>query len=150
MLSLIIASDWLCALSAEIAEESAPVRLIIELRMLSGRDADDVARADGNAVHRERGSAGRRIDAGDDAGDGRVVEDRVADGVGRGHRDRVLTAVGELIAARVLAIPGEGVGSGISGSGAGPHRIAGGILDGDRYVRRRSRQRVAVSRRAVR
>src|SRR6266481_2864847 len=121
MLSLIIANDWLCALSAEIAEESAPVRLIIELRMLSGCNADDVAHADGHA--------GRRIEAGHDPGDGRVVENRVADGVGRGHSDGVLAAVRELLAARVLAVPGEGVGSGVTGAGACPHRLAGGVLD---------------------
>src|SRR5512141_2206229 len=113
MLSLIIDSAWLCALSAEIAEESAPVRLMIVLRMRwSGRDADDAAGADGNAVHRERGRAGRCVDPGHFPGYGRVVENRVSGGVGRGDGHRVLAAVAELRATRILAVPGEGVGSG--------------------------------------
>ena len=37
----------------EIAEESAPVRLMIELRMKSRRDADDVGSADRNTVDGE-------------------------------------------------------------------------------------------------
>src|SRR5450631_124902 len=122
MLSAIIANDWLCAPSAETAEESAPVRLIIKLRMLSGCDADDAAHADRHAVHGERGKAGRRVEGGHEAGDGREVENRIAHRVGRGDADRVLAAVQELIAVRVLAVPGESVGPGIAGAGAGEHR----------------------------
>src|SRR3954462_15667884 len=123
MLSLIIDSAWLCALSAEIAEESAPVRLMVVLRMRSGRDADDVAGADGNAVHRERGGAGRRVDPRHLAGHGRVVENRVSGRVGRGDGHGVLAAIAELRAAGVLAVTGEAVGSGLAAAGAGPHRL---------------------------
>src|SRR5882762_9005259 len=134
MLSEIIESDWLWALSAEIAEDNAPVRLMIELRIRSRRDADNVAGADGDTVHDQRRRRTRGVDAGDGSGDGGIIEHRVAGGIGRGDRDAVLTAVGELGAARVLAVPGEGIRTGIAGAGAAPHRVAGRILDADRDV----------------
>src|ERR1700754_4214415 len=119
MLSPIMASALLCAFSAEIAEESAPDRLIILLRIvLSGGDADDVARADGNSVHGKRRGAGGGIDAGHGAGDRCVFDDGVANRVGRRHGDRVL-AVGKLLAARILAVPGERVRALVASTGAG-------------------------------
>ncbi|GCC47395.1 hypothetical protein chiPu_0031553, partial [Chiloscyllium punctatum] len=78
-----------------------------------------------------------------------VAEQRVPGRVGRVHLDRVLAAIAELGAARGLTIPGEGVGAGISGPLAAPHRIAGGILDLDRDVGSGRGERVAEGRRAV-
>src|SRR5262245_30486685 len=136
MLSLIIDRDWLWALSAEIAEDNAPVRLMVKLREnqdeKSRRDAEDVGGADGDTVHRERRRGRRGVDAGHRAGDGRVVEDRVAGGVRRGHRDGVLAAVRQLVAAGILAVPGEAVGAGIAGAGPGVDDVAGRIRDADR------------------
>src|SRR5882724_8473696 len=96
MLSEIIESYWHCALSAEIAEESAPVRLMIKLRIRSGRDADDVGGTDRDAVLQQRRGRAGRIDPGHRSRHRGVVEQRVPGGIGRGHLDRVLTAVLEL------------------------------------------------------
>src|SRR5882757_10159962 len=124
MLSLMTASAWLCALSAEIADESAPERLIAKLPNDSGCDADNVGGRDGSISDQELQRAARKIDAGDGAGNRRGVVNRGSAGVGGSHAERILTAIVELRAVRPGSVPRKAVVTGGRRPAAGPHRIA--------------------------
>src|SRR5260221_8532243 len=124
MLSLMTASAWLCALSAEIADESAPERLIVKLPNDSGRDADNVGGRDGSISDQELQRAARKIDAGDGAGNRGGIVDGGSAGIGGRHAERVLTAIAELRSVRLGSVPRKAVVAGGRRSAAGPHRIA--------------------------
>src|SRR3981081_3198017 len=109
MLSLIIASDWPCAFNAEMAEDSAPERLISWLQTASGCDADDARGRDGGFADHEHRGAARTIDRGHGAGDGGVAGDRGSAGIGGGYGQRILPAVRKLRSIGGLAVPGEAV-----------------------------------------